>query len=174
MSPSPIYHECERAFGRPSLDPCWHPNSPIRPFYAFSRHCRVGEWRDPRTGVVVSVVGRNGLSTTVLWSEYKGWKWLNPPYSGPEPWLERVMVHKESVCLIKHDPSTEWWEGSIWPMSEPRAVGLFHDRLHYPDADMLTDPNQAMFPSAIVVKGLDHTKLRLKRITWITSWRTVA
>lgn len=171
MTPDHVYQSCEDAYGRPALDPCWHPKSPIRPRFAYCKHLRPGEYQ--HRGVTVVVVGMNGL---VPWSEYAriGWFWLNPPYSDPALWLRKLELYPSTVSLIKSDHTTQWWDDSVSRCSlGTKALGLFRDRLSYPDAEEMTDPSTALFPSALVVKGLDHRKISLRRIAWFTEWDCV-
>lgn len=194
MTPAPLYAEVERCFGRPALDPCWHPKSPIRPHHAYTLwkfDCdwyqsdnQTGFWiREPNdpSSLKVTVLGKDGLAPTALWTDYqkdpKDWIWLNQPYSDSEPWLARLAIMPRSVCLSKFDPSTDWWTKHVWERRRWHvgegsffAVGMFNDRLLYPDATESTDPNGANFPSALIVRGLDYRKLKLRGITWITEW----
>lgn len=66
---------------------------------------------------------------------------INPPFSNPEPWVERASAHSGPVImLLPADPSTAWWqlhsrnfrvtflgqrirfEGGKWPARFPVAV----------------------------------------------------
>lgn len=42
------------------------------------------------------------------WSELKGWKWCNPPYSDPLPWVECAAHGRRTVMLLNQDTSTKW------------------------------------------------------------------
>lgn len=44
----------------------------------------------------------------VDWSELKGWKWCNPPYSDPLPWVECAAHGRRTVMLLNQDTSTKW------------------------------------------------------------------
>jgi len=71
---------------------------------------------------------------------------LNPPYSDPAPWLKRAAAHHGPVvCLVKHDPSTEWWQRYA-PLFRVVAIG---QRLRF------IGPGEgvANFPSALWFKG---------------------
>ena len=74
---------------------------------------------------------------------------LNPPYSEPGPWLRKAAHHPGPVvCLVKLDPSTEWWQRYA-PFFRVVAVG---QRLRF-----LSDSEKdgvANFPSAFWMKGL--------------------
>ena len=42
--------------------------------------------------------------------------WLNPPYGNPKPFIEKAWddsKHCKIVCLVKCDPSTQWW-ATFW------------------------------------------------------------
>lgn len=42
------------------------------------------------------------------WRKLDGWKWCNPPYSKPLPWVEKASVGRRTVMLLNQDTSTEW------------------------------------------------------------------
>jgi hypothetical protein len=173
MTPDYIYDAIESVYGRPILDPCWHPKSPVRPRYAYCLHLVPGDYQ--HRGVTVTVIGRDGL-VAMGWTAYAslGWFWLNPPYSDPALWLRKLDLYPRSVSLLKSDHTTGWFDGFI-TRQDPATTrpGLFRDRLHYPDADEVTDPSSALFPSILIVKGMDHTKIPLRRIMWLDKWSCV-
>lgn len=37
-----------------------------------------------------------------------GWKWCNPPYSKPHPWVRRAAKYRKTVMLLNQDTSTKW------------------------------------------------------------------
>ena len=46
---------------------------------------------------------------------------MNPPYSNPKPFIEKAWEdskHCKIVCLVKCDPSTQWW-ATFWQYSGP-------------------------------------------------------
>lgn len=36
------------------------------------------------------------------------WKWCNPPYSAPLPWVKHASEYRRTVMLLNQDTSTEW------------------------------------------------------------------
>lgn len=135
LTPPEVYAPVERVFGRPGLDPCWHATSPVNPHVAFN-----------------NADGTDGLFEP--WPE-DGWVWLNPPYSDPAPWLEKLAAHLYGgIALLKADPSTKWWQKSVW--GHARHVGWFKKRVRFllPDG---TRRASATFPSALVLFGFYMT-----------------
>jgi phage N-6-adenine-methyltransferase len=37
----------------------------------------------------------------------RAWKWCNPPYSQPLPWVEHAAQYRRTVMLLNQDTSTE-------------------------------------------------------------------
>jgi hypothetical protein len=78
--------------GGVDTDPAWSPKS-----FSRARHCYTK--RD------------NGLLRT-----WYGRVWLNPPWSLPMPWVERLLEHvraspsHEVLFLVRNDPSTAWFK----------------------------------------------------------------
>lgn len=76
------------------LDPCWNPGSKVR-----ARVCVTAE--------------QDSLREASLWEASP--VWLNPPYSKPGPFLERMAYavgrwSVDGIALVKHDHSTRWWQ----------------------------------------------------------------
>jgi len=44
---------------------------------------------------------------------WEGRVWLNPPYSDPRPWVERLAIHADGVALLPVDTSTGWWHDQV-------------------------------------------------------------
>lgn len=42
------------------------------------------------------------------WSELNGWKWCNPPYSDPLPWVTCASRGRKTVMLLNQDTTTKW------------------------------------------------------------------
>lgn len=40
-----------------------------------------------------------------LASPWEGRVWMNPPYSGPTPWVRKFIAHGHGVCLVPHAKS---------------------------------------------------------------------
>jgi hypothetical protein len=85
-----------RQLGTIDLDPCSNPWSTVGALIEISAHR-----------------GGNGLKRS--WAEFltRGSRvFVNPPYSNPKPWCERIVeaadADLEIVALLKLDPSTEW------------------------------------------------------------------
>lgn len=78
--------------------------------------------------------------------------WLNPPYSKPAPWLEKLdHTPAESLALIKGDWSTKWWRDSI--TSAPRRHRcLLSKRVRFLPPPGATSSSPT-FPSCIAYRG---------------------
>lgn len=70
--------------------------------------------------------------TMICWPEdglQKDWfgrVWLNPPYSDPAPWLERLMKHGNGIALVLASTDTKWFhdyaakaDGILFPRGRP-------------------------------------------------------
>lgn len=42
------------------------------------------------------------------WGKLDGWKWCNPPYSKPLPWVKKAARSRRVVMLLNQDTSTAW------------------------------------------------------------------
>ena len=99
-------------------DPAWHPRS-------FS------------TARVRYTVKEDGLKQT-----WFGRVWLNPPWSDPDPWIRRLVVHRrqlslvgvasttkpEGILCVRNDPATAWWE---YAWANASAVAFPPKRVRY-------------------------------------------
>jgi hypothetical protein len=47
-----------------------------------------------------------------LAQEWHGRVWMNPPFSGSAPWVDRFIAHGDGVCLVPH--SRARWHGRLW------------------------------------------------------------
>jgi len=81
--------------------------------------------------------------------------YLNPPYSDPYPWLQRLTAHVDStredaadfaVALTKADTSTAWFHDFI--VESATAVGFLEQRLSF-----VGGADDASFPNALSVFG---------------------
>lgn len=51
---------------------------------------------------------------------------MNPPYSNPKPFIEKAWEdskHCKIVCLVKVDPSTQWW-ATFWNYTQKTKVDM--------------------------------------------------
>ena len=75
--------------------------------------------------------------------------WCNPPYSKPRLFLERAASAEAAVCLVKGDPSTQWWrdyvEGKATVIWLPKRVKFLYRGK--------PTKHTASFPSAILLYG---------------------
>lgn len=141
MTPKWVYDAVEAAWGRPVLDPCWHPQSPVKPVHAY---CLESAWND-------QVIVHAGDGLQGAWN-LSGWIWLNVPYSNVTPWLRKAWEFDQPfAALLKFDPTTRWYEEFV--RSRDCDVGVFPERLKYGRTDGGKQMS-ASFVSCLVTRDL--------------------
>ena len=111
-----------RELGTWSLDPCGNADSHIE--------------SDRRFGLDLGI---DGLETP-----WTGSVFVNPPYSNPLPWCQRLAAHNGPWCaLLKLDPSTKWWAAL---MEATPTIAPFRKRLKFEGTVAMT----ANFPSVLI------------------------
>lgn len=80
---------------------------------------------------------------------WHGRVWLNPPYSAPWPWIEKLAHHGNGIALIPADTSTRGWHR--WAITAHSACFL-RDRVQFVrlNNDNVTS---ARFPSVLLAWG---------------------
>ena len=81
---------------------------------------------------------------------WEGLVWLNPPYSRPGPWLERLAGHGSGIALIAADPSCRWWHDWIAPSAALVVFPRGRIRFVHPARHTST---HGRFPSAFIAYG---------------------
>lgn len=56
-----------------------------------------------------------------LKSPWFGRVWMNPPYSQPQPWIDKWIAHNNGFCLVPFSKSN--WFGQLWE-SNAKAIRL--------------------------------------------------
>ena len=85
---------------------------------------------------------------TQLWA---GTVWLNPPYSKPRPWLDRLATHGQGIALMPVDTATKWWTESA---TRADTICFLRDRVLFRRPHLkATNSTCAMFPSALIAYG---------------------
>jgi len=81
---------------------------------------------------------------------WRGRVWLNPPYSKPYPWIERLAGHGSGIALLPADTSTRGWHRWV---TQADAVCFLRDRIQFVQPG---NPNvtSARFASALVAFGV--------------------
>lgn len=73
--------------------------------------------------------GHQTAKNLVCWPEdglQKNWEgrvWLNPPYSEPAPWLDRLLKHGNGIALVLASTDTKWFHDYV-----AKATGLLFIR----------------------------------------------
>ncbi len=75
------------------LDPCAYPNHP--------------------TAKNLFVLPTNGLL-----EKWDGRVWLNPPYSNPSDFLEKMVSHGNGIALVLASVETKWFHKHIWESAD--------------------------------------------------------
>ncbi len=90
----------------------------------------------------------DGLSQA--WS---GHVWLNPPYSDPGPWMERLADHGDGIALIFARTETGWWHDHVW--SKANLLLFVRRRLSFVEPTATEDRkgHNAPAPSVLVAYG---------------------
>ncbi len=121
-------------------DPAWHPRS-------FS------------TAALTYTRRQNGLA-----APWYGRVWLNPPWSDPGPWIDRLLahvrqlpiapgLHPEGMLCVRNDPSTAWW-ADAWRWAD--AVAFLSERTRYwmlDEAAKLVECGVPSFTSVVFYYG---------------------
>lgn len=84
---------------------------------------------------------------------WEGHVWLNPPYSKPAPWLERLSLHGDGMALIFARTETGWWQEHVWPKAD--LLLFLRGRLSFVRAEPSDEivGHNAPAPSALVAYG---------------------
>lgn len=88
-----------RTLGRFDLDPCGYPGH--------------------ETADKAICLPNDGLS-----AEWVGRVWLNPPYSNPFPWMQRLARHGNGIALVLASTDTRWFQECVFAAG---AAVLFLD-----------------------------------------------
>ena len=126
--------------GEFDLDPCSNPHSHVTSTRKLSLEAGNDGLVDPWAGSV----------------------FVNPPYSNPLPWAQRLLFHtKPWAALVKLDPTTQWWrvltDGATWAAFRRRLKFDRHDKA----------PLSANFPSALVWGRGWHPSADLRAHLWM-------
>jgi hypothetical protein len=91
-----------RKMGPIALDPCSNPWSKVGARISYSLHN-----------------GQDGLKRDWFTGIIEGSLWLNPPYSKPGPWIDKLVSMSwlegptDRFALVKNDPSTKWFRRAM-------------------------------------------------------------
>lgn len=85
-----------------------------------------------------------------LKQEWVGKVWLNPPYSDPMPWAERMVEHCSGIMLVRASTETKYFQ-----MLAENADGmlLMAERVRFIRFESRGPANRAPFPSALFAFG---------------------
>lgn len=57
------------------------------------------------------------LPTDGLREKWVGRVWLNPPYSDPTPWLEKLADHGNGIAMVLASTDTAWFQDFVAPFA---------------------------------------------------------
>lgn len=86
---------------------------------------------------------------------WSGTVWLNPPYSKPAPWLQKMRAHGEGVALVPADTATKWFHSDV---ATADALCFLKGRVRFKsafngDSRGLRATTTARFPSVLAGYG---------------------
>ena len=90
----------------------------------------------------------DGLS--VPWA---GHVWLNPPYSDPGPWMERLADHGDGIALVFARTDTGWWHDYVWGRADLLLFVRRRLRFVEPTETPGRKASNAPAPSVLVAYG---------------------
>lgn len=82
------------------------------------------------------------------WPE--GWKWCNPPYSKPLPWVKKAAYYRETVMLVHLAVSSEWAK-----LAKRRAniIIQLQERIRFVHAETQEPGDSNMRDSQLIIFG---------------------
>lgn len=99
-----------------------------------------------------------------LLQPWGGLVWLNPPYSEPGPWIEKLAYHGHGIALLPVDTSTAWWHR--WVLVADVICFLRH-RPRFVRGD--TSIGSARFPAALVGYGNGAAHVEQCGLGWVVT-----
>ncbi len=96
------------------------------------------------------VLPKDGLE-----DEWFGRVWLNPPYSDPKPFLEKMVQHGNGIALVLASVETFWFHKYIWESAT--AVFFQKGRPKYLREDRTEV--QLMRPTVLVAYGEENAEV---------------
>lgn len=91
----------------------------------------------------------DGLSRT-----WRGRVWLNPPYSQPWVWVDKLRAHGDGIALIPADTANRGFQRNA---PDADAVCFLKDRVTFVKVDN-DNKTSARFPSALLAWGNDNAR----------------
>jgi hypothetical protein len=98
-----------------------------------------------------------------LLQPWEGRVWLNPPYSKPWPWLDRLREHGNGIALVPADTASKGFQRSSHRVDQ---ACFLRDRVTFlqPGNDNVTS---ARFPSVLLAFGDDNADaVRRSNLGW--------
>ena len=96
-----------------------------------------------------------------LTQPWHGLVWMNPPYSKPGPWVEKLYHHGNGIALLSSDTATAWFQR--W-CTRADAWCFIDGRLRFVrDADSTS----ARFPSVLVGYGEGAAPVAQCGLGWV-------
>lgn len=159
------------ALGWFDLDPCSNERSHIRAMLALQPEpvISVGGEVDERVLVNGRLPGRR-QADGLAYNWGRSSVFVNPPYSKPLPWAEKLRDHAGPWCaLVKLDPTTRWWAAL---MEASPTVAPFRKRIKFEGAP--GEPTMtANFPSVLVYSAW-RPSAELAATLWLPTYARAA
>ena len=91
-----------------------------------------------------------------------GLVWLNPPYSEPAPWIERLANHGHGIALLHADTATAWWHHQVL---RGDVICFLRHRPRFVRGD--SSIGSARFPAVLVGFGAGAPYVRDCGLGWV-------
>jgi hypothetical protein len=88
-----------------------------------------------------------------LLQQWRGFVWLNPPYSDVRPWLAKLAEHGAGIALVPASTGCRAWAASVYPAAA--GVAFHIARIKFCDARGSSAKYNAGFYSAFVAYGAE-------------------
>lgn len=96
------------------------------------------------------------------WYSKAGTAFMNPPYSNPKPFIQKAWEdskHFKIVCLVKCDPSTQWW-ATFWDYNQGKPklgceVRFFPKRIKFDPPSAWVESGKVWYEKGWMTRGQD-------------------
>jgi hypothetical protein len=86
-----------------------------------------------------------------LWT---GRVWFNPPYSNIEPWMQRMVDHRNGVGLTFARTETEWFDQYVWEQAD--SILFLKGRIYFCDVNGQRSRINSPAPSVLIAYGEEN------------------
>lgn len=107
------------------------------------------------------VPAKEFITEDSLNKEWKGFVWMNPPWSGrgnKEAWLDKIKAHGSGIALVPDRTSAPWWQKAA---READAMLFVDGKIKFirPDGSIAKQPGTGTVLFGYGAKAVDRLKL---------------